>query len=94
MSLMKINLSKMLKFRLPTWKNEEFWNWCKEQRIDGYEWHHLLGRKYCDFLLVRIPKEQHDRIHHGLGLEDGEFEELLIQAMIWLMEFINYKTEK
>lgn len=88
------DLKKFLKFRLPTWKNKEYWDWCNSKRIDGYEWHHLLERKYYDCLLVRIPKAQHDRIHHGTGYNDGEFQTLFIEAMMWLMEFINYKTEK
>lgn len=88
------NLQKFLKFRLPTWKNEEYWEWCSTKRLNGYEWHHLIGRKYCDFLLCRIPKEVHDRIHHGTGYKDGEFQELFAQSLMWLMEFINYKTEK
>ena len=83
----------MLKFRLPTWKNEEYWKWCSSKRLDGYEWHHLLGRKYSDFLVVRIHFEQHKRIH-AKGYNEGEFEDLLVQALMWAMEFINYKTEK
>ncbi len=87
-------LSKVLKFRLPTWKNQEYWDWCKAQRLHGYQWHHLLGRQYSDFFLVRIPTEVHDRIHHGTGYKEGEYDELFLQALHWLMLFINHKTEK
>ena len=91
---MMIPLSKMLKFRLPTWKDEKYWKWCSSQRIDGYEWHHLLGRRYCDFLLVNIPKTQHDRIHHGTGYEDGEYETLFLACLINLMRYIKERNER
>ena len=78
----------MLKFRLPTWKNDDYWKWCSSQRIDGYEWHHLLGRKYSDLFLVNIPKEVHHRIHHGTGYEDGEFETMFLESLINITKYI------
>lgn len=86
------NLQKMLKFRLPTWKNEVYWDWCKSQRVDGREHHHLLGRKYYDCFIVNIPIEQHKRIHTQ-GYKGGEFEELFLEAIQNLLRFIDEKTE-
>jgi hypothetical protein len=60
------------------------------KRRDGYEWHHLLGRKYSDLFVVNIPKEQHTRITNS-GYKDGEFETLFLQSIINIQEYINEK---
>lgn len=83
-----IELIKFLKFRLPKWKSDKFWEWCSSQRRDGYEWHHLLGRKYSDLFVVQISKEQHTRIHTQ-GYKDGEFEELFLQSLNHIMRYID-----
>ena len=84
-------LVKMLKFRLAPWKNEDYWKWCSSQRRDGWEWHHLLGRKYSNLFVVMIPKIDHERIHHGSGYLDGEFETLFIESLINIMRYIDDK---
>jgi len=89
------DLEKFLKFRLPTWKNEAYWKWCSSQRRDGWEWHHLLGRKYYDIFVVMIKSEDHHRIHQGTGYKENEFEELFLQSLQNLTNYIIYKqTEK
>ena len=85
-----IDLQKFLKFRLPTWKDEDYWKWCSSQRREGYEWHHLLGRKYYDCLVVNIPAEQHKKIH-STGYKEGEFEELFLEAFQNLLTYIKEK---
>jgi hypothetical protein len=61
--------------------------------MDGYEWHHLLGRKYCDLFVVNIRKEVHDRIHHGKGYQEGEFEELFIESLTNIMRYIDDRSK-
>lgn len=74
---------------MPTWRNKDYWKWCSSQRIIGFEWHHLLSRSRSDLFVVNIPKEVHDRIHHGSGYEDGEFETLFIESLTNIMRFID-----
>lgn len=82
------DLAKALKFHLPTWKHKKFWQWCSSQRRDGYEWHHLVGRKYSDLFVVLIPADQHKRIHNS-GYQDDEFEELFFQSINNIMRYID-----
>ncbi len=82
------SLSKILKNRLPIWKNEEYWKWFSSQHRDGYEWHHLLGRKYSDLFVVQIPIEDHKRIHTK-GYNKDEFFELFIQSLLNIIRYIN-----
>lgn len=84
-----IDLEKFLKFRLPTWKSAKYWKWCSSQRTDGYEWHHLLGRKYYDCFVLSIPPETHHRIHHGTGYKEGEFEEMFLESIQNLLRYID-----
>jgi hypothetical protein len=84
--------SKMLKFRLPLWRNKKYWEWQSANRIDGYEWHHLLPRAITDLFVVNIPKEVHDRIHHGTGYEDGEWETMFIESITNITKFIDWST--
>lgn len=58
------------------------------KRRDGYEWHHLLGRKYSDLFLVLIPAEQHKKIHTK-GYSEDEFETLFLQSIINLQRYID-----
>ena len=83
-----IDLIKFLKFRLSKWNNKKYWEWCSSQRRNGYEWHHLLGRKYSDLFVVLIPKDQHTRIHTS-GYKDGEFEELFLEAITNIERYID-----
>lgn len=90
-----ISLIKFLKFRLPKWKNEDYWRWCSSQRRDGWEWHHLLGRKYSDLFVVMIPSEVHKGIHSSKGYDkDGQwsFEELFLQSINNIARFIDEQT--
>lgn len=89
---MSHNLSKMLKFRLPVWKNKEFWKWCSSQRRDSFEHHHLLGRRYSDLFIVHIPAIDHRRIH-TTGYKEGEFESLFIESLQNIMKFVDEKAK-
>ena len=86
-----MSIKKLLKFRLKKWKNKEYWLWQSSQRIEGYEWHHLLPRQYSDLFVVNIPYEQHKRIH-SKGYEEGEFEDLFIKAIENIQKFIDGNT--
>lgn len=91
-----MNLSKYASFRLPRWKSKDaefYWSWCKAQRRPNYEWHHLLKRQHGHLLIVQIPQHQHRRIH-SLGYEDGEYEELFVQAIQNLLNYIHYLIER
>ena len=83
-----MDLKPYLKFRLDKWKNEKYWKWQSSHRIEGYEWHHLLGRKYSDLFVVNIPKTDHDRIHN-YGYTEGEFEDLFIESIKNIQKFID-----
>ena len=41
-----------------------------------------------------ITKEDHDRIHHGTGYKDGEFEGLFIQSIENIQKYIDFTTNK
>ena len=88
-----VDLKKFLKFRLKKWKNKEYWLWQSSHRVEGYEWHHLLGKQYTDLFVVNILKTDHDRIHSpGGGYKEGEFEELFIESVNNIQKFIDDRT--
>ena len=86
-----MSLKKLLKFRLKKWKNKKYWLWQSSQRIEGHEWHHLLGKQYSDLFVVNIKTERHKRIHIK-GYEEGEFEDLFIESITNIQNFIDEKS--
>ena len=88
---LEVDLKKLLKFRLPKWKNKKYWEWQSSQRKEGYGWHHLIKRQNSDLFLVNIPKAQHERIEKQ-GYKDGEFEELFVGSINNIQRFIDEKT--
>ena len=82
------SLIKFLKFRLPIWKCKKYWEWCCSQRRDGWEFHHLLGRKYSDLFIVQIPIKDHKKIHTR-GYNKDEFEKLFTQSIKNIMRYID-----
>lgn len=87
-----ITLSKFVSYRLPRWNNDDaqkYWEFCKQGVRQGYEWHHLLKRQHGHLLVVHIPAVDHKRIH-SKGYNDGEYEDLFVQAIDNLLCYIRY----
>ena len=84
-----IDLKKFLKFRLtPKWKNKEYVSWVWEQKTQGQDVHHLTLKANSDLFLVNIAAKRHSRIH-TFGYEEGEFEELFLEALKNIQRFID-----
>ena len=90
---MDINLKKLLKIRLPKWENKKYWLEQSSKRVQGYEWHHLLGRKYSDLFVVNIPKEQHTRITNNGYKNEAEFLDLFLESIVNIQKYIDEKTK-
>lgn len=87
-----IILSKYASFRLTHWKGvgaDQYWEWCKSHRREGYEWHHLLKRQHGHLLVVQIPADVHKKIH-SIGYTDGQYEDLFVQAIETLITYIEH----
>ncbi len=86
-----MDLKKFLKFRLKKWKNKDFEAFVHSLKREGEETHHLILKQNSDLFLVNIPVEQHKRIHIK-GYEEGEFEELFIEAIKNIQKYIDDRT--
>ena len=77
--------------RLPKWKNKEFIEYVVSLKKEGEEMHHLILKQNSDLFLVNIKAETHKRIHLH-GYEDGQFEELFLEAIKNIQRFIDEET--
>ena len=84
-----VDLKKLLKFRLPKWKDKKFVIWMFNRKNEGEDVHHLILKANSDLFLVNILADVHSRIHLK-GYEDGEFESLFLQALKNIQDYVNY----
>jgi len=87
-----IDLKKFLKFRLPKWKNKEFIGWTFDNKKQGEEVHHLILKQNNDLFLVNIKANTHKKIHLH-GYDDGQFEDLFIEALKNIQKYIDEKSK-
>ena len=84
-----IDLKKMLKMRRDKWKSKEFVSWMYDKKRQGQDVHHLLLKQNSDLFLVNIPADVHSWVHIR-GYADGQFEELFLQALKNIQDYISY----
>lgn len=88
-----IDLKKLLKFRLPKWKDKNLIEFVVSLKKQGEETHHLILKQNSDLFLVNVPADVHSWIHLR-GYTDGQFEDLFLESLKNLTKYIDYLEAK
>ena len=77
-----------LRTYLPNIKCREYLNWVAMNENPNLEGHHLLGQKYCDFLIAKLRPE----VHHSNAI-NTDFQEHYELAISLLGKYARYKKK-
>lgn len=84
-------IEKILKFHLKPRESKAYLKWLAE-RDQHREGHHILGKR-IDYLIAKINSLMHKQVH-AKNKEAPQFEELLLNALENLFDYIEYLEKK